>query len=40
MEEKTSAEDLKTVQQEWMGNTQEDSREQEVVVRECSCLFD
>lgn len=40
MENKVSAEELKTVQQEWMGNTQADSQEQEIVVRECSCSFD
>lgn len=42
MEKKTIAEELKTVQQEWMGNTHENenSREQEIVIRECSCLFD
>ncbi len=33
-------ENLKTVQQEWMGDTQANSQEQEIVVRECACLFD
>lgn len=40
MKKKTATEELKTVQQEWMGSTQEGTQEQEIVVRECSCLFD
>jgi hypothetical protein len=42
MEKKTTTEELKTVQQEWMGDTraQKGIQEPEVVVRECSCSFD
>lgn len=37
MENKTP---IKTVQAEWMGKTDEMDKQEQTVIRECSCCFD
>lgn len=35
-----SQKSIKTVQAEWMGETDKADKQEQIVVRECSCCFD